>query len=403
MREGWITTTLGEVAETQLGKALPRGGGRDPGGDRYLRNVNVQWGRLATDGLNRMQFSTSERERLTLRRGDILLCEGGEVGRLALVTEDLSGIYFQNAIHRVRVDRRRALPELVALALEHLVRSGGLDGLTTRVTIAHLNQTKLRGLPLVLPPLAEQRRIVDLIGTFDGALAALQTSRDAAERLLGSLRDQVPDGDPESVGSVVKEVVNGITTTAEDQAAGTGTQRLMKASAIWQGACAWQELKSAPDRVYDDKYYVRDGEVLMTRINTPLRVGQLAVAVEAPASVLRPDLVWRLEVDKKRMLPSYFVHAFSGPGGRRVMTSAASGTSRSMQQISKSRLGCLPISVPSLAEQRSYVQRCDLMAACVARLVRLAEQLEAARTAALAALPSGEHEIPESYDELLAG
>lgn len=61
----------------------------------YLRNANVQWGRLVLDDLLEMDFSHREREKFSLILGDLIVCEGGEPGRCAVVTEPLLNIYYQ--------------------------------------------------------------------------------------------------------------------------------------------------------------------------------------------------------------------------------------------------------------------------------------------------------------------
>ncbi len=63
----------------------------------YLRNKNVQWGRIDTPDLLMMDFSPRERERLLLHKGDLLVCEGGFPGRAAIWTGDLDECYYQKA------------------------------------------------------------------------------------------------------------------------------------------------------------------------------------------------------------------------------------------------------------------------------------------------------------------
>ena len=123
MRDEWRTSTVGDIAETRVGKTLPKGGGSDIDGKPYLRNVNVQWNPISTEVLNRMHFNQREMDALMLKRNDILVYEGGEVGCLALVREGLDGIFFQSALHRVRVVDPKIMPEYLALFLRHFVKN----------------------------------------------------------------------------------------------------------------------------------------------------------------------------------------------------------------------------------------------------------------------------------------
>ncbi len=82
--DDWTRTVLGAVADTALGKMLDKA--KNTGRERvpYLRNVNVQWGRIDTDDVLTMEIDTSELDRFAVRDGDLLACEGGDIGRAAI-------------------------------------------------------------------------------------------------------------------------------------------------------------------------------------------------------------------------------------------------------------------------------------------------------------------------------
>ena len=82
--DGWKVVPLGEVADTTLGKMLDGGKIRRLPNVPYLRNVNVQWGRIDTDDLLTMELADGDRERFAVQPGDLLVCEGGEIGRAAI-------------------------------------------------------------------------------------------------------------------------------------------------------------------------------------------------------------------------------------------------------------------------------------------------------------------------------
>ena len=82
MRE-WKSAPLGELADAKLGKMLDQ---KKNAGEyrRYLGNDNVQWGYFKLDDVKEMKIKESEFERFSVRRGDLLVCEGGDPGRCAL-------------------------------------------------------------------------------------------------------------------------------------------------------------------------------------------------------------------------------------------------------------------------------------------------------------------------------
>ena len=99
---GWKNPPVYARYSVQLGKMLNEkritGAQLSP----YLRNVDVQWNNINTLDLPEMDFSEEDREHYALQIGDLLVCEGGEVGRTAVWNGELPGCFFQKAIHRLR-------------------------------------------------------------------------------------------------------------------------------------------------------------------------------------------------------------------------------------------------------------------------------------------------------------
>ena len=88
--------------EVQLGKMLNQDSVKGISPAPYLRNVNIQWDRVDVSDVVEMDFSPAERQKFSLILGDLLVCEGGEVGRTAVWRGEIEGCYFQKAVHRVR-------------------------------------------------------------------------------------------------------------------------------------------------------------------------------------------------------------------------------------------------------------------------------------------------------------
>lgn len=160
--EGWAQSTLGDIAETALGKMLDRTRTRGLPPIPYLRNVNVQWGRIDIHDVLTMEMDSDEQEYFRLQPGDLMVCEGGEVGRCAIWQAPVEYMAFQKALHRVRL-KEGIEPRFIRYFLEHQTFSGVLATFTTGTTIKHLPQQQFRLLPLALPPRAEQRRIVEAL------------------------------------------------------------------------------------------------------------------------------------------------------------------------------------------------------------------------------------------------
>lgn len=169
----WGLPALSAHYEVQLGKMLnPEATYR---GEQfaYLRNVNVQWDRIDLEGLNRMHFDAEDRRRYQLEQGDLLVCEGGEVGRAALWGGGAEDCYYQKALHRVR-PRAKANARFLMYVLWAASTQGAFESEGNTSTIVHLTAEKLRAHRIPWPPTIEQEAIVSHLDAARTRLAALR-------------------------------------------------------------------------------------------------------------------------------------------------------------------------------------------------------------------------------------
>lgn len=153
----WKEVAIADVATVQLGKMLSdkARGGSDP--VPYLRNANVQWRRFDLRSLLTMDYTSDELAKFDLRAGDLLVCEGGEVGRCAIWEGQLARCSFQKALHRVRPIDDRLRVEYLQECLFALAQRGALSQSTSQATIAHLTKERLEGLTVPLPDSRSQQ------------------------------------------------------------------------------------------------------------------------------------------------------------------------------------------------------------------------------------------------------
>src|SRR5581483_281166 len=137
-------TRLDSVAACRLGKMLNPTAKTGVSSAPYLRNANVQWDYLDLREVFEMDFSEDEREEFSLQSGDILACEGGDIGKAAIWNNEIPGCCFQKALHRVRCDRQRIMPRFLLQHLFWAADQGHWSDLKTQTTIAHLTGVKLK-------------------------------------------------------------------------------------------------------------------------------------------------------------------------------------------------------------------------------------------------------------------
>jgi type I restriction enzyme S subunit len=133
---GWESTSVGDEFFLILRKMLDAE--KNVGVPRpYLGNKSVQWGRIDTDDLSLIKLTPADLRRYRLVAGDLLVCEGGDIGRSAIWQGQLEECYFQKALHRVR-PRGGYSPVLLRYLLELYSKTGFLLNFATQTSIAHL-------------------------------------------------------------------------------------------------------------------------------------------------------------------------------------------------------------------------------------------------------------------------
>lgn len=155
--ESWTWVHLNQIAESSLGKTMDKA--KNTGTPQpYLCSINVYWDGVSLEKVKEALFEESELSKYLLQKGDLLICEGGDVGRCAIWDRD-EVMYYQNALHRVRF-YGEIVPSFYLYVLHLYKGIGIINEYCKGVTIKHLVQNALYAMPLPLPPVAEQKRIV---------------------------------------------------------------------------------------------------------------------------------------------------------------------------------------------------------------------------------------------------
>lgn len=159
---------LAEVADISLGKMLNK---ETNSGELlpYLANFNVQWGRFDLSELNYTRFEEYELDRFALKRGDIVMCEGGEPGRCAIWNEELPNIKYQKALHRLRTF---AGYDSNFLYYRFLLagRTNEFERYFIGSTIKHLTGVTLKEIEFDFPDYPEQKRIAAVLSALDAKI-----------------------------------------------------------------------------------------------------------------------------------------------------------------------------------------------------------------------------------------
>lgn len=399
-----------DVASTQLGRMLSARRETGVHARPYLRNRDVQWGHVAVTDLPTMDFSPEDEARFRLASGDVLVCEGGEVGRAAIWRDQLAECYYQKALHRVRVSEALS-PGYLRYLLEHYARTKAFAELTSGSTIAHLPQEDLRNLLVILPPRDEQDRIVAAIeqqfSRVDAGAAALDRARHNLKRMQSAvLGDLLSDSDGcawQSVplGEILEHGRYGTSTKCAYDGQGLPVLRIPN---IQSGKVDLRDLKRAVDCEVDLwRTLIEEGDVLIIRTNgSRSLIGRAAVVPVQNEALSFASYLIQLKVNYTLLLPHYLVAALAAPQVR-VRVERLAATSAGQYNISLGKLRSLKIPLPPLEDQAALLKVADRRITAIAGLesdlVRAQRRHERLRSSILAAAFSGRLVPQDRADE----
>lgn len=193
--KGWEKKRIDEIANTRLGKMRDKQFFTGKHLNYYLGNSNVRWFSFDFDKLEKMDFDENEQVKFSLQYGDLLICEGGEIGRCAIWKCEKKKMYFQKALHRVRVYNELVHQEYLAYVFYLYSLGNGFKNVANKATISHLTGEKLKETLVPIPPLPLQKQFVAMVGAVDSLKAKYKISLAELENLYGSLSQRAFKGE----------------------------------------------------------------------------------------------------------------------------------------------------------------------------------------------------------------
>ncbi|MFE0645345.1 restriction endonuclease subunit S [Streptomyces sp. NPDC058877] len=229
----------------------------------------------------------------------------------------------------------------------------------------------LMNVRIPLPPLSEQRRVVDILDCVDVLRArrrqTISLLEDLAQSIFLSMFGNVVSNNQGWSAGQVKDLVAKFTSgksfaAAENDDAAV-RYRILKVSAVTSGRFDAEESKPVPVEYNPPlSHIVRDGDLIFSRANTESLIGATALAVNPPSNLLLPDKLWRFVWHSDRPAhPLYVRQLFLQAEFRREISRRSSGTSGSMKNISQSSVLSIPCGIPPLELQHQYGKRIEAL------------------------------------------
>jgi type I restriction enzyme, S subunit len=197
--EEWQLHELGDVADLRSGITKGRRTTEPLEPAPFLRAANVQDGYLDLTEIKTIEVTENEKQRFRLKRGDVLMIEGGNaehLGRGWIWSGEVEGCLHQNHVFRARPNVMVVEPRFLAYVIAASpARAYCLDRAKRTTNLASINSTQIRSLPIPVPPRDEQREVVAKLDTIRSAAVAAHHAYERLRQLRSTLVEVLLSGD----------------------------------------------------------------------------------------------------------------------------------------------------------------------------------------------------------------
>lgn len=184
--KGWCWTVLGDIFQHNNGKQKTSS---NQEGElyKYITTSNVYWNKFDFSEVKQMRFLESEFEKYIAKKGDLLVCEGGDIGRAAIWNYDYN-ICIQNHLHRLRayipVCTKYFLFSLMDSKAKGVIKGKGIG-------LMSLSANDLHNIIIALPPLSEQYRIVTEIEHWFTLISQIEQDKSALQSVIKQAKSKI--------------------------------------------------------------------------------------------------------------------------------------------------------------------------------------------------------------------
>ena len=316
--------------------------------------------------------------------GTVLLVSRVGLGKVAIadtriaINQDIKGLTPDNTIS----------PDFLFWFL--LSQASRIERMGAGATVKGVTLNDIKHISIPVPPILEQRRIVDLLSRAEGIVRLRHEAEKKAAELIPSLfLDMFGDPATNPRGWAVRKVSDFVSRFEGGKNIQAGSEngspyRILRVSAVTSGVYRESESKPSPDGYCPPaSHIVRAGDMLFSRANTEELVGATAIVERTDGKTLLPDKLWRF-VWNEPVEQAYMHALFQSAHVRRELGKLSSGTSASMRNISQGKLFGLPLPIAPFANQKDFAEK--------AAAVRSIQTQQSAATA----------KVQATFDALLA-
>jgi type I restriction enzyme S subunit len=397
MRDGWIETTLGEISALQMGRTPSRRESSYWTEDLTypfctIADMDSKYVEPKREGVTKAAIEDGKAK--VARKGTLLMSFKLTIGRMGFAARD---IFPNEAIVMIEADESKVLNHYLYLRLASMDLT---EGSGRAVKGSTLNSASIASISFLVPPLTEQKRIVDLISSVDSYIESLQQQLESVKRSRNAVLHELLTADGEDwlragLSEICTMIRRGQAPSYTEQKSVT----VLNQKCVRNGRIQFEFARQTDPNIkpINEWAFLTADDTLVnsTGVGTLGRVAFVGthdepLTVDSHLTIVRPD--------KNKIQPSFL--GLSLHFREADIEGLAAGSS-GQTELSREALGNLIITIPPLPEQTRIVE-------IIASLDKVASQTQLSiaearnlRSGLLTDLLSGEHEIPASYDKVI--
>lgn len=309
-----------------------------------------------------------ELDRHSFRRGDIIITKLGlPLGISAIVENINKGIIVADLV-RVRTDPNKIDTKYLCYHLNSPLTNSFLNSQQRGTTRPRIRISVVRELPISTPPLEEQKRIVEIL---DKAFEGIDCAEANTKKNLANARELFQSYLDRSFFQnnscwnlqKLKDILsiqprNGWSPPAKNHSdSGTPVLTLSSVTGFNFNIKKVKFTNAATKK--DAHYWLKNGDFLMTRSNTPELVGHVGICNDLTEPTICCDLIMKMSIDNKIAETKFIYWYFRTSKLRKLITDSAQGANPTMKKINKGIVQNFPVLLPLLEDQRDIIEKID--------------------------------------------
>lgn len=432
MPEHWEISKLKFEANLVLGKMLeekePKGNDGQYTFEYYLKSRNIGMLEVYAEPskVDKMWFNDKEKQLYELHEGDLVMNEGGDIGKVSRWKNFGYKCYIQNSVHKISPRQSRYNSSYLQYLICHISTTGYFNSIVNVISIAHLTKEKLADTSLLLPPLSEQEAIAAYLDEKTGQIDALMAEKSEQLKDLQTLRTSIiteavtkglnpnapmKDSGIEWIGQVpegweTRKIKTILEKSNDSMKVGPFGSALSGNDFTDEGYWVYNQ-RTILDNNFETNtvfiskekfdemqgFAVKAGDFLVTTRGT---IGKVVIVPEQHQPGILHPCVIRFRIDNKQVYPTYLRYIFNDSNliSEQVLYNSNSTT---IEVIYSYTLKELRIPLPPLSEQRDIAayldEKTSEIDAMKAELTAQIEDLKTLRTSLITEAVTGQVDV----------